>query len=170
MEHFYIVCGTEAENQFNRPTKYFFGRYSDYSEAYRCFVMVQSGNYDQVLFENNSVKQIVIELNAVDENDVVQNNWNRCCVKRPKKFIPSTPCLSLPTPLGLLCAEVGGDPDYPEIFTYLRKDNGEEIDLVAVTVDKEKENIRALLWKDTNNDDYTDSHLWTKAELERGKD
>lgn len=40
------------------------------------------------------------------------------------------------TPLGKLCAIVGGDPkNYPEIFVYIERDDGIEIDLVAAGVD-----------------------------------
>lgn len=39
------------------------------------------------------------------------------------------------TPLGKLCAVVGGDPDYPEIFLYIERDDGIGIDLVYRHID-----------------------------------
>ena len=37
--------------------------------------------------------------------------------------------IEVPCSAGMLCAEAGGDTDYPEIFTYLRKDDLMEIDI-----------------------------------------
>lgn len=74
--------------------------------------------------------------------------------------------ISVETPLGVLEATVGGDPhDYPEIFTYLVRPDGVEMDLVAVEVKNEGKFARAYLYGDTATDQYTRTHDWTEAEL-----
>ena len=69
------------------------------------------------------------------------------------------------TPLGTLVAEVGGDPDYPEIFVYLEREDGMQIDLTAVSTNGKDDEIKAYLYADTRTDSYTHSHKWTKEEL-----
>ena len=71
--------------------------------------------------------------------------------------------ISVKTPLGILEATVGGDTEcYPEIFTYLVRPDGVEIDLVAVEIKKEDEFARAYLYGDTTTDQYTKTHDWSK--------
>lgn len=72
--------------------------------------------------------------------------------------------IEIPTHLGKLCAEIGGNPDYPEIFVYIRRDDGVEIDLVAAGVKDDA--VKAYLYGDTTRDDYTASHLWHPHEIE----
>ena len=46
--------------------------------------------------------------------------------------------ISVETPTGVLTACVGGDEqNYPEIFIYLVRPDGVEVDLVAATIDAE---------------------------------
>lgn len=74
--------------------------------------------------------------------------------------------ISVETPLGVLEATIGGDPHcYPEIFTYLVRPDGVEIDLVAVEVKKDEKFARAYLYGDTKTEQYTRTHDWTEAEL-----
>lgn len=89
--------------------------------------------------------------------------------------------IEVPCTAGTLCAEAGGDLDYPEIFTYLRRKDGEEIDICAVDADgvipegvsveeydgqkRFNEGVRAVLYADTSQDDWTDEHIFSKEEL-----
>lgn len=74
--------------------------------------------------------------------------------------------ISVKTPLGILEACIGGDKDnYPEIFTYLVRPDGVEIDLVAVEVKKDKKFARAYLYGDTTTDQYTRTHDWSEADI-----
>lgn len=72
----------------------------------------------------------------------------------------------VPTVLGKLVAEPGGDPDYPEVFIYLEREDGTQVDLVmAGQIDPDGANIRACLYADTTSDDYTESFTWSKEAL-----
>ena len=64
----------------------------------------------------------------------------------------STPCISVPLKngKGRLYAEIGGDPDYPEIFTYVKDDEVEQ-DL-TVSTDKNGK-IAVLVWANPDSDD-----------------
>jgi hypothetical protein len=73
--------------------------------------------------------------------------------------------IQIQTPLGKLTAVIGGDPDYPEIFTYLERNDGIEIDLVAVSTDGTDDQLTAYLYGDTTTDCYTKEHVWYKDEL-----
>lgn len=105
-----------------------------------------------------------------------------CLVKRPpdcpivrkekpepkSKETESGNAISVDTSFGRLEACVGGDPgDYPEIFTYLVRPDGVEIDLVAVGVkDKLPEClVRAYLYGNTATEEYTRTHDWTASEI-----
>ena len=71
--------------------------------------------------------------------------------------------ISVETPLGRLEACVGGDPEsYPEIFTYLVRKDGVEIDLVACEVNIEKDEAGAYLYGDTKTESWTKNHAWSK--------
>ena len=69
------------------------------------------------------------------------------------------------TPLGVLCAEVGGDKEYPEIFVYLQRSDGSEVDLVAVGTQQGKYEINAYLYTEPWIDDWTQKHTWTEGIL-----
>jgi hypothetical protein len=74
--------------------------------------------------------------------------------------------IEVKTPFGTLCAEIGGDEvNYPEIFTYLRRDDGAEIDLVAAGVDVNNGNVKGYIYGDTSREDYTDDVFWTREEI-----
>lgn len=73
--------------------------------------------------------------------------------------------ISIQTPLGKLTAVIGGDPDYPEIFIYLERPDGIEIDLTAVSTDGTDDQLTAYLYGDTSTDSYTREHKWSKEEL-----
>ena len=73
--------------------------------------------------------------------------------------------ISINTPLGKLTAVIGGDPDYPEIFTYLERNDGIEIDLVAVSTNGHDDQLTVYLYGDTTTDSYTREHTWSKEEL-----
>lgn len=73
--------------------------------------------------------------------------------------------ISMNTHLGVLEACISGDPDYPEIYTYIRRPDGIEIDLVAVEVKKEENIARAYLYGDTMTDFYTTTNDWSADEI-----
>ena len=75
--------------------------------------------------------------------------------------------ISVKVLLGELVAEVGGDPEeYPEVFVYLKRKDGVEIDLVAVAQDSEnKEDVKAYLYDDTSTDAYGKTFTWHKEHL-----
>lgn len=70
------------------------------------------------------------------------------------------------TPLGKLCAIVDGDPkNCPEIFIYIERDDGVEIDLVAAAVDIDDNCAKAYLYGDTRTEQYTNRHIWSEEEI-----
>lgn len=73
--------------------------------------------------------------------------------------------ISINTPLGKLTAVIGGDPDYPTIYTYLERPDGVEIDLVAVSTDGHNDKLTGYLYGDTTTDCYTREYKWSKEEL-----
>lgn len=73
--------------------------------------------------------------------------------------------ISIDTPLGILTACVGADPDYPEVFVYLQREDGVEIDLVAADVNLDNNTVGAYLYGDTSTDSYTQYHMWTENEI-----
>lgn len=74
--------------------------------------------------------------------------------------------ISVNTPLGVLTACIGGDPKfYPEIFVYLQREDGVEIDLVAADVNLENKTANAYLYGDTSTESYTRHHTWTENEI-----
>lgn len=74
--------------------------------------------------------------------------------------------ISVSTPIGILTACIGGDPEsYPEIFVYIEREDGVEIDLVAAEVDVETKNAKAYLYGDTSTEGYTRHHVWSESEI-----
>lgn len=66
--------------------------------------------------------------------------------------------------LGELYAEVGGDTEnYPEIYTFVRRPDGLEIDVAAVG--GTEDGVRVYLYKDTTTECYTDSFDLSKEDL-----
>ena len=79
--------------------------------------------------------------------------------------------ISVETPSGRLTACVGGDEqNYPEIFIYLIRPDGVEVDLVAATVDVETGSATAYLYGDTSTCDWTKKHTWVKTDLDIEED
>lgn len=74
--------------------------------------------------------------------------------------------ISVQTPLGILTACIGGDSEcYPEIFIYIERPDGVEIDLVAADVDIETKRARVYLYGDTSTESYTRYHVWSEDEI-----
>lgn len=74
--------------------------------------------------------------------------------------------LSVETPLGKLCAAIGNDPEnYPEIYIYIEREDGQEIDLVATEVNLDKNAAVAYLYGNTSTDEWTKSHTWSAEEI-----
>jgi hypothetical protein len=73
--------------------------------------------------------------------------------------------IQIQTPLGKLTAVIGGDPQYPEIFVYLERPDGIEIDITAVSTDGDDDHLSAYLYSDTTTDTYIHKHTWSKDEL-----
>lgn len=74
--------------------------------------------------------------------------------------------ISVDTPLGVLTACVGGAGEkYPEIFIYIKRQDGVEIDLVAADVNIENMTANAYLYGDTVTEEYTTTHTWTEKEI-----
>ena len=74
--------------------------------------------------------------------------------------------ISVQTPLGKLTACIGGDPaSYPEIFTYIVRKDGVEVDLVACEVKLEEEIAKAYLYGNTYTEEWTRSYQWSKEEI-----
>ena len=75
--------------------------------------------------------------------------------------------LEVKTPFGTLCAEIGGDPiNYPEIFLYIRKPDGIEIDLCCASADIENEQMNAFLYGYPYSDAWTKKYSWNKEDFE----
>ena len=73
--------------------------------------------------------------------------------------------ISVQTPVGKLKAQIGGDPDYPSIFTYVEREDGDMIDLVGVESKEEAGIVRAYLYGDTTRDDYTNVSDWMFGDI-----
>ena len=68
--------------------------------------------------------------------------------------------VSVQTPIGVLHAEVGMDEvNYPEIFIYLEREDGVEIDLVAAGVDVDYHITNAFLFGDTSTEESVTPRL-----------
>lgn len=72
---------------------------------------------------------------------------------------------SADTPLGVLKATVGGDPEYPEIYVYIKRHDGVEIDLLAAEIKDDGDSVRAYLYGDTTREEYTKTYTWTADEI-----
>ena len=87
-------------------------------------------------------------------------------IERLQKLL-SEKKISVQVPLGEITAEIGGDPvEYPEVFVYLKRKDGIEIDLVAVAQNSiNKEDVVAYLYSDTSRDCWEKSFTWHKESL-----
>jgi len=70
--------------------------------------------------------------------------------------------ISVKLPYGELVACVGGDEqNYPEIFVFLRRPDGVEIDLTAVSMDNSENGskvLQAYLWSDLYSEEWQRCH------------
>ena len=74
--------------------------------------------------------------------------------------------ISVHTPLGELTACVGSDEEsFPEIFVYLVRPDGVEIDLVAADVDAATKYAHAFLYGDTATCRWPKQHTWSEDEI-----
>lgn len=73
--------------------------------------------------------------------------------------------IALKIPFGELTAELGCDPDYPTVYVYLKRPDGVEIDLVAVSMDQLNSMIQAYIYENTEKDDYTENFCWREEQL-----
>ena len=80
--------------------------------------------------------------------------------------------IEVQTPLGVLCAEVGGDPSaYPEIFLYIRTPSGAEIDLTCASLAMEApDHIDVFNYRDTKTDIWSDKFVISKEDLTVAED
>lgn len=72
----------------------------------------------------------------------------------------------LDTPLGKLCAVSNAYDKWSEIFIYIERGDGLEIDLVAAEVDTALKTASAYLYGDTSTEQWTKKHTWTQKEIE----
>lgn len=69
-------------------------------------------------------------------------------------------------PIGKLCAVVGGNPEeYPEIYVYIERNDGVEIDLVAAGYEKQEAEVCAYLYGDTSTEEWTKKYKWSAEEI-----
>lgn len=73
--------------------------------------------------------------------------------------------ISIDTFLGKLSACIGGDPTYPEIFVYIERQGGVEIDLVAAEVKSEEKVACAYLYEDASTEEWTKRYEWSEEEI-----
>lgn len=73
--------------------------------------------------------------------------------------------IKVKTPIGVLTACAYAEDDYPEIFVYLTRDDGVEIDLVVAGVNTAERTANAYVYQNTHIDDYTFKHTWTEADI-----
>lgn len=67
------------------------------------------------------------------------------------------------TPIGKIVAEGLVEP-YPEIVIYLKRNDGETINLSSINYDNSGD-IENYLWMDVLSDEYTDHKRWPFEEL-----
>lgn len=73
--------------------------------------------------------------------------------------------IEINTVLGKLCAEINDNCDWKEVFVYIERPDGVQIDLVAAEVLQEDRSASAYLYKDTSSDCYTNKHRWSEEEI-----
>ena len=135
--------------------------YDTYPVAIRAQIEADS----DLLFDYDFVDKHRI---CLDEHELYELKLKQCeavIAAYEKKAKECANKISIATKQGILEACIGGDPDYPEIFTYLRRPDEVEIDLVAVEVKDEENMVRAYLYGDTMTDSYTKTHDWSAEEI-----
>lgn len=76
--------------------------------------------------------------------------------------------ISVNTTFGKLVACVGGDPEFPEILISLRREDGAELSLGAVTDNSMsgcEDALRIAVYADPTADDYTDRFLLSHEDV-----
>lgn len=68
------------------------------------------------------------------------------------------------TPIGKIVAE-GFTKPYPEIVIYLKRNDGEVINLSSINYDIGSGGIENYLWMDVLSDEYTDHKSWMSEDL-----
>ena len=71
----------------------------------------------------------------------------------------------LDTPLGKLCAITNIADEWREIYVYIEREDGVEIDLVAAEVDTDNKSVSAYLYGDTTTEEWTKKHTWSAADI-----
>lgn len=110
--------------------------------------------------------ELLCDYDFMNKYRICMNEYELCelKIKQLEKKVAEGK-ISINTHLGVLEACIGGNPDYPEIFTYIRRPDGIEVDLVAVEVKKEENIARAYLYGDTMTDSYTTTNDWSADEI-----
>lgn len=67
---------------------------------------------------------------------------------------------------GELVAQVGSDPDFPSIYLFLRRDNGNEYDLAVAEAPITGKNVSVYTYKNPEIDDWTDKFTITAEQLD----
>ena len=73
--------------------------------------------------------------------------------------------VSVNTPCGELIAEVGADSAYPEIFLYIRRPDGREIDLACLASDAREGLFRLFQKAEPTSESWGNSTAWEFAEV-----
>ena len=71
----------------------------------------------------------------------------------------------LDTPIGKLCAITNVADEWSEIYVYIERPDGVEIDLVAAEVDTDEKIVSAYLYGDTATEQWTQKHTWSAADI-----
>ena len=108
------------------------------------------------------LSQEYVKLPIAERNRVIESIWTKAL-----EIIISSPVdtISVQTPFGKMKAQIGGDPDYPSIFTYAEREDGDQIELVGVEAKEEAGIVRAYLYGDTTRDDYTNVNDWLFGDI-----
>ncbi len=111
---------------------------------------------------------LLFDYDFVDEHRICMDEYELYELKikaLEKQLAEKQQKISVETSLGTLEACLGGDPKYyPEIFTYIRRPDGIEIDLVAVEV-KEENFVRGYLYTDTSTEEYQKTIDWSADDI-----
>lgn len=106
-------------------------------------------------------EELLCDYDFIDKYRICMNEYElyELKIKQLEKKVAEGK-ISINTHLGVLEACISGDPDYPEIYTYIRRPDGVEIDLVAVEIQKEENIARGYIYEDTTTDLYTRTYNW----------
>lgn len=77
--------------------------------------------------------------------------------------------ISVKTSFGALVAIVGGDDEFPEILVYLRKENGSELMLAAISdlsISGDEDAMRIAVYGETRDDDYSQRFLVPRGDID----